>query len=504
MSNIYDINTLSEIMEKRRNAGDSIVLCHGVFDLLHIGHIRYLRQAKQFGNCLVVTLTPDKYVDKGPNRPAFTEQLRAEALDSLELVDYVAINEWPTAENTLRKLKPTFYAKGSEFKDIENDPTGKIKLEAAAAKEVGTELVFTEDIVFSSSNLINRYLNVYPQELANYLEIIRKRHSPENICNYVDQMKDLKVLVIGDAIIDEYAYCNPLGISSKDPTVALRHAAKDSFAGGAVAVARHVANLAKEVTLFTTLGKSDPYNSVIFDSIPENVLYLYEEIPDAPTVRKLRYVDGYSFNKLLEIYHISDQSIPVETEQRINLQIIKIIGDYDLILVPDFGHDGIPNCLVTTLCRDAKYLAINTQANAGNRGYHTIFRYPRADFVSLAEHEIRMAYRDQKTKVPQMMQNLARKLDIETLIVSRGRNGSSLQKGQDFIQTPALAGRVVDRVGAGDALFAISSMAAYLDCPLELIGLLGNVAGAALVEHVGNEYSIDSQQIKKTITAMMK
>ncbi|HHC24693.1 MAG TPA: hypothetical protein ENK58_04655 [Desulfobacterales bacterium] len=84
---------------------------------MHIGHIRYFEQAKRMGDVLVVTITEDGYMDKGPLRPAFTEALRSEAIASLSCVDYVAVNPWPTAEETLRLLRPDFYVKGSEFNE---------------------------------------------------------------------------------------------------------------------------------------------------------------------------------------------------------------------------------------------------------------------------------------------------------------------------------------------------------------------------------------------------
>ena len=98
---VMEIEQLAKLLQSLRAENKKIVNCHGVFDLLHIGHIRHLEQARRIGDILVVTITPDRYVDKGPHRPAFTETLRAETIASLSCVDYVAINQWPTAEETL-------------------------------------------------------------------------------------------------------------------------------------------------------------------------------------------------------------------------------------------------------------------------------------------------------------------------------------------------------------------------------------------------------------------
>src|SRR5215510_1323536 len=109
---IKKVDELARALEPLRAAGKKIVHCHGVFDLLHIGHIKHLEAARKLGDLLVVTLTPDRFVNKGPHRPAFPERLRAEALASLSCVSFVAVNEWPTAVETIERLRPNFYVKG--------------------------------------------------------------------------------------------------------------------------------------------------------------------------------------------------------------------------------------------------------------------------------------------------------------------------------------------------------------------------------------------------------
>lgn len=154
---ILDIEDLAKKIQTLKSRGRKIVHCHGCFDLMHIGHIKYFQASKKMGDILVVTLTPDIYVDKGPGRPVFNQDLRAEAIASLECVDYVAVNKWPTAEETLRLLRPDIYVKGQEFEKLE-DKTGKIQKEYEVIKEIGAEIRFTQEIVFSSTKLINDYL----------------------------------------------------------------------------------------------------------------------------------------------------------------------------------------------------------------------------------------------------------------------------------------------------------------------------------------------------------
>lgn len=152
---IKPLEELSQIIKKLKSKGKKVVLCHGCFDLMHPGHIKYFQAARNMGDILVVTLTPDIYIDKGPGRPVFNQDLRAESIAALECVDYVAVNKWPTAEETLRLLRPDIYVKGQEFENLE-DKTGKIQREYEVLKEIGAEMRFTHEIVFSSTKLLKQ------------------------------------------------------------------------------------------------------------------------------------------------------------------------------------------------------------------------------------------------------------------------------------------------------------------------------------------------------------
>ncbi|MBU1121406.1 MAG: adenylyltransferase/cytidyltransferase family protein [Candidatus Omnitrophica bacterium] len=156
MDKIIDIYKLRDRVKELKAAGKKVVLCHGCFDLMHPGHIKYFQAAKKMGDVLVVTISPDQYVDKGQGRPVFNQNLRAESIAALECVDYVSINQWPTAEETLRTLIPDMYVKGQEFQNLE-DKTGKLQKEYKVMKDLGIEIGFTQEVVFSSTKLINQY-----------------------------------------------------------------------------------------------------------------------------------------------------------------------------------------------------------------------------------------------------------------------------------------------------------------------------------------------------------
>lgn len=502
---IVKMTELADICNRLRSDNRKIVHCHGVFDLLHIGHIKYFENARRMGDALVVTVTPDRYVDKGPHHPAFNEDLRAEAVASLGYVDYVAVNEWPTAEETLRTLKPNVYVKGSEFKEVRTDATGKIQKEAQVVKEIGAKLAFSEDIVFSSSNLINRYFSTFPKEVNEYLSLFRQRYNSNDILKLLDDVSLLKVLVIGDTILDEYQYCDAIGKSSKDPVIAVKYRSHDLFAGGVLAVANHAANFVNKVDLLSVLGEQNSHEDFIRSQLRANISpdFIYQ--PDAPTTIKRRFIDGYSLNKLLEVYVMNSRGLPVEREEKVCVWLKNNLKNYDLVIVSDFGHGTISKKMKEALIENSNFLAVNTQANAGNRGFNTISRYKAADYVCIAEHELRLEMRNEEGEMRPMMEELAKKIECKRCVVTCGRRGALIRpEDGEFVEVPAFAEKIVDRVGAGDAFFAITSLLAACNAPDELIAFVGNVAGSLAVEIVGNKKSIDKPSVQKYITTLMK
>ena len=177
INKITSIENLKKIIFNLKSKKKKIVLCHGVFDLLHIGHIKHFNEARKYGDILVVTLTPDTYVDKGSRRPAFNEKLRLEAIAALNIVDYVALNSSPTAISAIKKIKPNIYCKGPDYKDHKNDISGQIKNEIRELKKFGGKIIYTRDITFSSTNLINRYGETKSKSQNLFIKKIKKNYT---------------------------------------------------------------------------------------------------------------------------------------------------------------------------------------------------------------------------------------------------------------------------------------------------------------------------------------
>lgn len=505
-SKILDLNLLADRLQDLRKKNKKVVLCHGVFDLLHVGHIRHFAEAKKMGDVLVVTLTPDEYVNKGPHRPAFTHSLRAEVIAALDVVDFVAVNKWRSAEETIRLIKPDIYAKGPDYKDAAKDVTGGIKKEEEAVRSVGGVIRFTDDITFSSSKLANQHLSLLPPLVNDYLASFRKRFSFSDVKEQLDQLKDLKVLVIGETILDDYIYCDAMGKSSKEPILAMRQLSYEMFGGGVIAIANHLAEFCAGVEVVTYLGKKNTYEDFVRGHFKPSVKPSFVYKSDAPTIIKRRYVDNYLLTKMFEVYLMNDEALEGKEEADLCRLLENRLAKYDLVIVADYGHGLMTPKAIKLVSSKAKFLAVNTQINAANIGFHTISKYPKADYVCIHEGEIRLEHRSRKGELRAMVGGLAEKMKARKVMVTRGKNGTLNydHKTKVFNECPALALKVVDRIGAGDAVLSLTSLLAAKGSPGEMIGFLGNMVGAQAVMIVGNRASVDRVQLLKSVESLLK
>lgn len=501
---ILSLEQLAAALERRRDEGKRIVHCHGVFDLLHIGHVRHFEQARKLGDVLVVTLTPDRFVNKGIGRPAFSETLRSEFLAAIEFVDYVAVNRWPAAVETIRLLRPDVFVKGSEFRGLQ-DAIGHVSKEADAVREIGGEIAFTDDLVFSSSGLINQYLSPYPEGVRNYLAEFAQRHPTEEVLAPLQAAQGLRVLVVGETILDEYTYCEAIGKSGKEPVLATRFLGSDRFGGGVLACANHLAGFVDRVDVLTMLGDGGDEEPFVRESLKPNVTPLLLEKRGSPTIVKQRFVEKYLSQKMFEVYRMNDAPLDAAAESELCDRLTHILPRYDLVVVADYGHGMLGARAIEILGRHARFLAVNTQSNAANHGFNMISRYPRADYVCLAHREVALETRNQQLTCEEMARHVAAKLDCPRVMITRGSLGSLFHTAPDhFDRVPALATKVVDRVGAGDAVLCVTALCAAMEAPSEITTFIGNVVGAEAVTIMGNARSIERTPTFRHIECLLK
>jgi rfaE bifunctional protein kinase chain/domain/rfaE bifunctional protein nucleotidyltransferase chain/domain len=493
---------LAEVLAAARAAGRRVVQCHGCFDLLHIGHIRYLQKAAKLGDVLVVTVTPDRFVNKGPHRPAFPEALRAEALAALDCVDYVAINEWPTAVECLALLRPHLYAKGAEFRD---NRTPEIIREEAALAELGGEIAYIEDLTSSSSRLLNELLSPFPEEVDRYLDELGERYGAGGILPWVEEAQPLRALVVGETIIEEYHHCETLQRSAHAPVLAVRYLSHERFLGGAGNVANHLAGFCGEVGLLTLVGSEPAEAAWLQSQLRDNVTPLLLRREDSPTLTRRQYRESYFAQPLLEYYLMNEEPLAEADDRLLGRRLAEALPNYDLVVVADYGHALLTPAAIEALCAGARHLTVNTQVDAANLGYHSVGRYPRADYVTLAEQELRLECRSREEDCGAMVAAVAQRLCASRAIAMRGGRGCVGYGPEEGLhEAPALAVKVVDRAGATDAFLAITALCAARGAPLDVTCFLGNVAGAEAVATVGTREPLGRLSLRRHVETLFK
>jgi rfaE bifunctional protein nucleotidyltransferase chain/domain len=505
---VLNNDSLNIVCKELKTNDKKVILCHGCFDLLHIGHINYLRKAKSLGDILIVTVTADEYVNKGPEHPIFNENQRAEHLSELSIIDYVSINYSLDATKIIKTIRPDYYVKGIEYKNLDDDITGNIKKEKQTVEKYGGKIFFTDEETYSSSNLLNSHFDIFPSGAKSFLENFRKKYSTQEIIKTIESLTTLNVLVVGDAIIDEYHYTRPLGQTGKGNIFSVQYKKEERFAGGSLAVANHIAGYVNTVTLLTGIGNNKEDEKFIVKKLKKNIKPKFLHFNSGPTILKKRYVDQETdATKLFEVYYYNEYSCDKQLEEQACSWLNSNIKKYDVVVVPDFGNGFIVGKMIDVLTNNAKFLAVNTQINSGNRGYNVITKYKKVDFISLNDPELRLAAHDKNSEIPVIAKKIASLLNSKYLAVTLGTQGAiMLTSGHKskLLEVPALSTKVVDRVGAGDTFLSLASICLAKNIKPDLALFVANCAAALGVQIVCNRESVDPISLTKYISTLLK
>ncbi len=492
-------------VEALKKEGKKIVQTHGVFDLIHPGIIQHLNSAREMGDVLIATVIKDEDIRRGPGRPVFPEDLRLQNVASLHQIDYVCLVEDKKTFDCVQRIQPDVFAKGEAHKDRDQEISRKIFQEEKDMFWGKTEIMETGGFSFSSTEIINRFLDIYPEDTKRFLQQFFKKYSFKEIADLFHGLEKLKVCLVGDGIIDEYHYCDPMGKAAKANLVVNRFVENETFAGGSFAIANHVAGICKEVHLVTLLGQENPRDKFIQDNLKPNVNLKLFFRPDGPTVTKTRFVHQYLNQKLFEVNYLNDAPIPSDLEQDIIDYLESCLADYDLVLLSDFGHGFITQSIYETLRNQSKILAVNTQTNAANSGYNLITKYHNANLVCLDETEVRLAAHDKISAIDQIAQRIKGQINADHLIVTLGKQGAlGINRNNEISRTPIFSTKVVDTIGAGDAFFAFVAPCVAQDTPMDLVSFVGNAVGALAVQIVCNKRPVEKQELLEFIHSLTK
>ena len=330
------------------------------------------------------------------------------------------------------------------------------------------------------------------QDTREFLRQFAARYTVDQVIAALEGLRSLKVLVLGDIIIDEYHYCRAVGKSSKSATLTAKYISEERHAGGVLAVANHIAGFVDTVHLVTYIGEPREDEAFVRDHLKPTVVPHLIADPGRPMAIKRRYVDPFQVSKIFEIMWLDDGATVPRNEAQCLTETERLLPGCDMALVSDFGHGALTPPLVDMLTGSEAYLSVNTQANSANFGYNVITKYPRCDYFSIDEEEIRLANHDRHGDICELLDRTARQQNCRVAAVTRGSRGSlTWSDAGPTVTTPVLSAEVVDSVGAGDAYLSITSLCAKMGYAPDLIGFIGNCVGALAVTIIGNRESVE-------------
>lgn len=510
---IKTIEELAEIIQKEKESGHKVALSHGCFDLVHIGHIKHFNAAKKMADVLIVTVTPDRFINKGPGRPVFNESLRLETLANLGVIDYVGLNDAPDAVSLIERIRPNFYVKGDEYKNFKDHPEGMRIKEKEAVEKCGGEFVLTSEPTFSSTSIINRNFEYFTPEVSKFINQIREKYSPEEMNGFIEKMSNLNVLVIGDPIIDEYMYCRTVGTITKFPAISAVYTGMTKMAGASLVVARHIAEFAKSVEYIGIVGDKDNERLFVEEELGKMGIKTHlVTVPNRFTTVKRRFISGNyptalefktsppgdQLYKLFEIAYLNDSLIDENSEKEICSIFEKRVNENDLVILADFGHGMITPKIADLIAKKSKWWAVNAQTNSTNYGFNLATKYKKPNFICLDELEARLPFADRYKNREEIINNLSKVIECEAVMMSMGKEGLVL-KSDNFYYVPALATKIIDAVGAGDAVLSMASLCSYLKLPPLAAVFLSSVMGALATQIVCNMEPVRKRKFIKFI-----
>lgn len=497
----------NEIRPILKQKGKTIALCHGVFDLVHPGHIIHFEQARDMADILVVSITNAEHVRKGPGRPFFDDAMRLKQLSAIKYIDYVMLSEEYTVDDVVEAVEPDIYVKGVEYKNENGDITENMKPERELVERYGGRVAYTEGQVFSSTKLINTGMAGLPNEVITFIQDFKKRYSIEDILSIIERISKLKVLVVGDLIIDKYTYCSVMGMMSKDMAYSAKEKHTEEYFGGSAAIARHISSFAESVTLLSVIGNEDEQRLKIYDALSESIQLKLVSSESKPTIIKHRYLNtNDKRDNYQKIFSINNIGATNTYEDKVYLELMNRFEseapNYDVVFLCDFGHGMMRRDFMEIVQDKAKYLVLNCQTNSTNRSLNPITKYKRANAFSLDQTELKLAFPQDAADEQKGLSELAGYLG-GTGWLTRGSEGAyGISDGQLTI-CPALTLSVRDTVGAGDAFYSIAGIFSTAGATNELALFMGNIAGALGANIVGNKDYVKKVDVLKFASTLL-
>ncbi|MFH1416906.1 MAG: adenylyltransferase/cytidyltransferase family protein [Planctomycetota bacterium] len=499
---MVSVDRLTQIVtDLRSNATGSaegrptVVLCHGCFDIVHPGHIRYLEFARTQGDLLVVSITGDALISKGDQRPYIPQELRAENLAALELVDFVVVDSNPTACSLIQLIRPDVYVKGQEYATSQ-DP--RFLAERQVVEAGGGRVIFSSgDVVFSSSRLgelISRPDHDSPT--LDSLSAVCRRHAIDEprLTSFLDDMRGKRVLIFGDIFVDRYVLCDATDIASESPMMSLNALDKRDYLGGAAFVAAQVAAMGADPLLVTGLSEDD-LSAWAMDALAEAGVEVRASRHRPELAVQTRFlVDDH---KLFRVDRTVVRPLDSVGERRASDILVDEAGHADAAIIYDSGYGiitpGVLQQLGTTFRQRLPLLAGGATEPRGNLKVLRDF-----DLLCSSERKLRVALNDFGSGLSTLAYRVLQKTQAKQMIASLGKRGlvtfdrrshdrDSANWGDRLCSEhlPSFAARVVDSLGCCESLLAVATLALASGAGLMQAAYLGEAAAAIQIAMPG-------------------
>lgn len=491
---------LKKIGEFPRTKKFKVSMCHGVFDLVHPGHIRHLTFTKSKSSILIVSITSDIHVKKAELRPYVPQKLRAENLAALEFVDYVLIDKNETPIENLKKIKPDFFVKGYEYITAKKN-NSKTNEEKKILENYGGKFLFTPgDYVLSSSNIIeNENPDLSLIKLKSLME--GEKISTKEILQTLNKFKNTDVMVVGDTIIDAYVNTTFLGSNAKTPTFSTKYVGEKKFIGGAAIVAQHLRAAGANVKFCSVLG-NDSLSNFVKKKLSEDKIKDLTIIDDQrPTTEKRYYIsENY---RLLKVDKVENSPISSEILNKICHNIKK--QKKGIIIFSDFRHGIFSVESIKKLKNSINKNVFKVGDSQVASRWGNILDFSGFDLITPNEKEARFALADQDSSIRPLASKLYDKSKCKTLIFKLGSKGiltlrRKMKKNdmRSFFVIDALEDHATDPVGCGDALISYASLGLYLSKNSLIASILGSISASIMSKIEGN-LPITKKQVEKKL-----
>jgi len=478
---------------KERTIAKRTVFVSGNFNIVHPGHLRVLRFAAECGDYLIVGV----HGNKTDGHTLLDEKFRLDGVSSITWVNFAFILR-DSSEVFIKELKPSIVVKGREHEDAYNP-------ESEAVKSYGGKLLFSSgDVSFSLVELLQDESKRLISSSIVRQETFMKRHGFNwyDLSHTLKSFERLKIVVIGDTIVDEYINCDPLGMSQEDPTIVVTPVSKTRYIGGAGIVAAHARNMGAMVNFFSVLGNDETvqFARAKLEEYAVNSFILEDE--SRPTILKQRF--RCSGKTLLRVNHLRSHPISKELQKKLQNNLFELLDEINLLIFSDFNYGILPQPLVDTVakkCREKKIMMVADSQSSSQVG--DISRFKHMFFLTPTEREARLAVRDFESGLVVLAEKLRKQAAAENILITLDKEGMLIHEGipnreeWGTDRLKAMNPVAIDPAGAGDSLLTCSALAAASGADIWQCAYLGSLAAACQVERTGNiPISIDDMMVK--------